>query len=69
MLGRFQTPRKIAPNTNPGGAAPLNRLSGFNDNGIVLTDRQGTKRVAVSDADEKAYGVGSDPLAIYRALL
>jgi hypothetical protein len=53
-------------NPNSCGTAPLNRYSGFNNDGIVLTDRRGTKRVGVPDAEEKAFGMGSDPLAIYR---
>src|SRR3982074_2195729 len=53
-------------NPHSGGSAPLNRYSGFNDTGIVVTDRRGTKRVGVPDAEEKAFGMGSDPLAIYR---
>lgn len=57
---------KIAPNPNSGGTAPLNRVSGFNNDGIILTDRRGTKRVGVPDAEEKAFGMGSDPLAIYK---
>jgi hypothetical protein len=56
---------KIA-NPNSSGSAPLNRYSGFNDTGVILTDRRGTKRVGVPDAEEKAYGMGSDPLAIYK---
>lgn len=58
--------QKIAPNPNSSGTAPLNRYSGFNDNGVILTDRRGTQKVGIPDAEEKAFGMGSDPLAIYR---
>src|ERR1700712_3853658 len=57
---------KIAPNPNLSGTAPVNRYSGFTDAGIIITDRRGTKRVGAPDVDEKAFGMGSDPLAIYR---
>jgi HK97 family phage portal protein len=57
---------KIAPNPNSGGTAPLNRYSGFNDTGIVVTDRRGTKQTKAPQTEEKAFGMGSDPLAIYR---
>jgi HK97 family phage portal protein len=60
-----ETIQRIA-NPNSGGTAPLNRYSGFNDNGIVVTDRRGTKQTKMPAADEKAYGMGSDPLAIYK---
>lgn len=56
---------KIA-NPHSSGTAPLNRYSGFNDTGIILTDRRGTNKVGVPTADEKAFGMGSDPLAIWR---
>jgi phage portal protein BeeE len=53
-------------NPNSAGTAPLNRYSGFTNDGVVITDRRGTKRVGIPDAEEKALGMGSDPLAIYR---
>lgn len=59
------TYQKIA-NPNSGGSAPLNRYSGFNDTGIILTDRRGTKKVGVPDASEKAVVPSGDPLAIYK---
>src|SRR5665213_3405969 len=55
---------KLAPNPNSGGTAPLNRYSGFTNDGVILTDRRGTQRVGMPE--EKALGMGSDPLAIYR---
>jgi HK97 family phage portal protein len=45
---------------------PVNRYSGFNNNGIIITDRRGTKRTEMPETAEKAFGMGSDPLAIYR---
>jgi hypothetical protein len=53
-------------NPNSAGTAPLNRYSGFTNDGVVITNRRGTKRVGIPDAEGKAFGMGSDPLAIYR---
>lgn len=52
------------PNTK--SELPVNRYSGFNNNGVIVTDRRGTKRTEMPEVGEKAYGMGSDPLAIYK---
>jgi hypothetical protein len=33
---------------------------------VVLRDRRGTVKADIPDADEKSFGSGSDPLAIYK---
>jgi hypothetical protein len=61
-----ETYQKIA-NPNFGGSAPVNRYQGFSEDGrIILADRRGTQKAGIPDAEEKAYGMGTDPLAIYR---
>jgi len=57
--------RTASPHTNEN--VPLNRYEGFTANGaVVLRDRRGTTRAEFPDADEKGFGGGSDPLAIYK---
>jgi hypothetical protein len=47
--------------------AQVNRYEGFTGNGrIVMRDRRGTVKAEVPDADTKAFGMGDDPLAIYK---
>jgi HK97 family phage portal protein len=45
---------------------PVNRLEGFNDNGVILRDRRGTLKQEMPEVTEKSIAFGSDPLAIYR---
>jgi HK97 family phage portal protein len=54
---------------NPHGtsSASSNRYEGFNSAGaIVLRDRRGTSKAEIPEVDEKGFGGGSDPLAIYK---
>jgi HK97 family phage portal protein len=51
-------------NPNSGGSAPLNTYAGFTNDGVVIQDRRGTKKVGVPD--EKAFAPSNDPLAIYK---
>ena len=54
-------------NLNTGGTAPINTYEGFTgDSRVVLRDRRGTAEAEIPDVDEKGFGGGSDPLAIYR---
>jgi len=46
---------------------PVNHYEGFQANGaVVIRDRRGTLKAEIPDVAEKALGMGSDPLAIYK---
>jgi hypothetical protein len=64
FLQRILT-RTANPNTSD--SLPVNRYEGFQQNGaVVVRDRRGTLKAEIPDVDTKAFGMGTDPLAIYR---
>jgi hypothetical protein len=59
-------PRRILDRLTTKDTAPANRFDGFTSSGaVVVTDRRGTRKAAIPQAEEKSFG-GSDALAIYK---